>query len=266
MTPQQYCEEKAAPRGSSLYYALLRVGARERRALVALHAWLRELVAIGAEVSDPGVAQSKLAWWAREVERGLAGTPQHPAMQELALAVADFSLPQGPLFEVLAAVEFDLRQNRYLDFALLRRQYEHTSGAVGELAATVLGSADTAAARQLGLALRLVAAIRDVGRQARRGRVELPLEDLQRFEVKVADVLDGAYSERFCALMRFEAERARALLDGAVGALPSTLRPARALAALYRALLDEVERAESRVLHQRIALTPLRKLWIATRA
>jgi phytoene synthase len=187
-------------------------------------------------------------------------------MQELALAVADFSLPQGPLFEVLAAVEFDLRQNRYLDFALLRRQYEHTSGAVGELAATVLGSADTAAARQLGLALRLVAAIRDVGRQARRGRVELPLEDLQRFEVKVADVLDGAYSERFCALMRFEAERARALLDGAVGALPSTLRPARALAALYRALLDEVERAESRVLHQRIALTPLRKLWIATRA
>jgi phytoene synthase len=273
MTPEEYCQQKAAPRGSALFYALLRAPAARRPALLALHAWWREVAGIADEVHDTDVARQKLAWWARESERCLAGQAAHPVTRALAPYAAGGALRREPFAEVIEALDFDLRNPRYVDYALLRRQAEQSVGAVSELSATLLGATDEgsrAYARQLGVALRLVAAIRNVGRDARHGCVRLPLEDLQRFGVTVAELRDRRYVEGFQPLMRFQAQRARATLAHALSALPAdrraALHPTVALAAIYRALLDEIEQAGFAVLHQRIALTPLRKLWIAWRA
>ena len=113
----------------------------------------------------------------------------------------------------------------------------------------------------------------DVGEDARRGRIYLPVSELQRFEVKASEILarqaPWGYSERFDALMRFQAERAHALYDEAFGLLPEADRqaqkPGLMMANIYRTLLREIEAQGFQVLHQRTSLTPLRKLWIATR-
>jgi phytoene synthase len=272
MTPEQYCEDKVAPRGSSLHYALLRVPGPQRVALLALHAWRREVAAIMDEVSDPAVALHKLGWWTQELDRCFAGAPRHPVTQALAPQIKPFGLAREPFVQILVGVEFDLRQNRYLDYALLRRQSEQVAGTVGEVAARILGATQPAtidSACRLGLALRLIALLRDLGRHARQGRVYLPLEDLQRFDVKLADLLGSKYVDGFVPLMQFQAQRARTVLREAQELLPpperTQQRPARVLAALYEALLTEIERSGFQVLQQHIALTPLRKLWIAWR-
>jgi phytoene synthase len=166
----------------------------------------------------------------------------------------------------------DLGQTRYADFARLRRYCHLVAGVVGEMSASVFGLSDPATleyARQLGLALQLINIIRDVGEDARRGRIYLPQEDLQRFEVSAADLLSARYGPGFEPLMRFQAERAKAVYDAAIATLPAAdrkaQRPGLIMGAIYAALLEELARARFQVLHQRIALTPLRKLLIAWR-
>jgi phytoene synthase len=218
------------------------------------------------------VAQAKLAWWAQEVDRLYAGTPQHPVTRALAPHLSAFSIARERLLQILDGMAMDLRQTRYLDYPSLQRYCHLVAGVVGELAAGIFGATAPGTleyARRLGQALQLVNILRDVGEDARRGRVYLPLGDLQRFEVKVADVLAARYVAGFVPLMKFEAQRARSLYRDALAALPEAdrraQRPGLIMGALYLALLDELERTDFRVLHQRIALTPLRKLWIAWR-
>jgi phytoene synthase len=170
----------------------------------------------------------------------------------------------------------DLDQTRYLDFASLQRYCHLVAGVVGEVAATIFGRTTeqtVAYAHMLGRALQLTNIIRDVGDDARRGRIYLPLDELQRFDVKAAEVLQRhspwGYSERFTALMRFQAARAHQTYDDALALLPDVdrdaQRPGLMMANIYRALLREIEDDGFQVLHQRTSLTPLRKLWIAAR-
>ncbi|ETH82852.1 squalene/phytoene synthase [Bordetella pertussis STO1-CHOC-0017] len=174
------------------------------------------------------------------------------------------------LLAVIDGMEMDLDQTRYLDWPGLRKYCWHVAGVVGELSAGVFGYQDARTldyAGKLGLAFQLTNIIRDVGDDARRGRIYLPVNELQQFEVKAADILNGVHSERFSALMRFQAERTRGLYREAMQALPETdrraQRPGLMMAAIYHALLDEIERDDWQVLHQRISLTPVRKLWLA---
>jgi phytoene synthase len=170
----------------------------------------------------------------------------------------------------------DLEQTRYLDFAGLERYCHLVAGIVGEVAANIFGRSDEATIRyahRLGQALQLTNIIRDVGEDARRGRIYLPVSELQRFGVKSSEILERqspwGYSERFSALMRFQAERAHRCYDEALALLPAAdraaQRPGLMMAAIYRSLLREIEAAGFQVLHQRTSLTPLRKLWIALR-
>ncbi|MCX8005544.1 MAG: presqualene diphosphate synthase HpnD [Burkholderiaceae bacterium] len=272
MTPDEYCQQRAAASGSSFYYAFLFLPPPRRRAITALYAFCREVDDAVDAVSEPSVAQAKLAWWREEVERLYAGTPQHPVTRALAPHLAPFSITRERLLQILEGMMMDLRQTRYLDYAGLQRYCHLVAGVVGELAAGIFGDPSPATleyARRLGQALQLVNILRDVGEDARRGRVYLPLQDLQRFGVSVADVLAARYVPGFAPLMAFEAQRARGLFREALAALPPAERPAQRpgliKGALYFALLEELEREHFRVLHQRIALTPLRKLWIAWR-
>src|SRR5690606_13984704 len=164
----------------------------------------------------------------------------------------------------------DLEQTRYLDFPALQRYCRLAAGVVGELSAGIFGYAHPQTlvfADRLGLAFQLTNIIRDVGDDARKGRIYLPVNELQQFDVKAADILNGRYSEKFSALMRFQCARARQTYREALDLLPPgdrrAQRPGLMMAAIYYALLDEIERSGYEVLHQRISLTPLRKLWLA---
>ena len=270
MNPAQYAQEKAAASGSSFYYAFLFLPPQRRAAITAFYAFCREIDDVVDEVSDPGVAATKLAWWRGEVAKSFAGQPTHPAMQALMPSTAEYGITQAHLLAVIDGCQMDLDQTRYLDYAGLQRYCHLVAGVVGEVAARIFGQtedATTAYAHKLGQALQLTNIIRDVGEDALRGRIYLPVNELQQFDVKAHEILKRQYSDRFSALMRFQAERAHRLYDEALALLPAADRraqkPGLMMASIYRTLLREIEHDNFQVLHQRIKLTPLRKLWLA---
>ena len=270
MTPEQYVQDKAAASGSSFYYAFLFLPQRRRQAITAFYAFCREVDDVVDEVTDPTVAANKLAWWRREVAQAFAAQPTHPVMKALMPCAAEFAITPAHLLAVIEGCEMDLSQNRYLDFPALERYCHLVAGVVGEVAARIFGQTQpqtTAFAHRLGLAFQLTNIIRDVGEDAMRGRIYLPIDELQRFEVKAHEITQRDYSERFAALMKFQAERAHRVYDEAMALLPAADRrsqkPGLMMASIYRTLLREIEADNFRVLHQRTSLTPLRKCWLA---
>ena len=270
MTPDEYCQDKAARSGSSFYYSFLFLPPERRRAITALYAYCREVDDTVDEATDPQVARARLDWWRGEIERLFAGDPQHPVTRAMAPHLAPCAIDRASLVAIIDGMQMDLEQDRYADFEGLRLYCHRVAGVVGVLAAGIFGarSAGTLAyAEQLGLAFQLTNIVRDVGEDARKGRIYLPLEDLQRFGVPAHEILAARPSDRFVALMRFEAERARACYRQAFALLePAERRPQRPglmMAAIYARLLDEIERDGFRVLTHRTSLTPLRKLWLA---
>ena len=268
-SPEQYVQEKAAASGSSFYYAFLFLPPR-RAAITAFYAFCREVDDVVDEVSDPGVAQTKLAWWAQEVGKAYAGSATHPVMQALMPHTSAFGIEARHLLAVIEGCRMDLEQTRYLDWPGLERYCHLVAGIVGEVAARIFGQTDAATtqyAHTLGLAFQLTNIIRDVGEDAMRGRIYLPVNALQSFDVKAHEILSRQYSPRFSALMKAQAERAHALYDQAFALLPAADRrsqkPGLMMASIYRTLLREIERTDFQVLHQRISLTPLRKFWLA---
>ena len=270
MTPEQYVQQKAAASGSSFYYAFLFLPKQRRAAITAFYAFCREVDDVVDEVSDPSVARTKLAWWQNEVARSFAGQPSHPVMISLMPLTTGYRIEARHLLAVIEGCLMDLEQNRYLDLAGLERYCHLVAGIVGEVAAQIFGQTQaqtTAYAHTLGLAFQLTNIIRDVGEDALRGRIYLPVSELQEFDVKAHEILQRKYSDRFTALMKFQADRAQRLYDEALALLPQADRqaqkPGLMMASIYRTLLREIERDNFQVLHQRISLTPLRKLWLA---
>ncbi|MDN4588465.1 squalene synthase HpnD [Xenophilus aerolatus] len=269
-TPEQYVQDKAAASGSSFYYAFLFLPKDRRAAITAFYAFCREVDDVVDEVSDPGVAATKLAWWRTEVASAFGGEPRHPVMKALMPHVAAFGIEARQLQEIIDGCEMDLTQTRYLDFAGLERYCHLVAGVVGEVSARIFGQTQpqtTAYAHKLGLALQLTNIIRDVGEDALRGRIYLPVNELQQFDVKAHELLSRTYSDRFVALMQFQAARAQSLYDEALALLPAADRraqkPGLMMASIYRTLLAEIEADRFQVLNQRVSLTPLRKLWLA---
>lgn len=269
MTPETYVQ-KSCCLWQQFYYAFLFLPTQRRAAITAFYAFCREVDDVVDEVQDPGVAAQKLAWWRQEVAQTFAGKPSHPVMQALQPHIAPFQIEQQQLQAIIDGCQMDLEQTRYLDYAGLQRYCHLVAGVVGEVAARIFGQTDpatTAYAHKLGQAFQLTNIIRDVGEDAMRGRIYLPINDLQQFNVKAYEITKREYSDRFTALMRFEAERAHQLYDEALALLPAADRrsqkPGLMMASIYRTLLREIEAENFQVLHQRIALTPLRKLWLA---
>ena len=272
MTPDEYCQQKAAASGSSFYYSFLFLPPERRRAITALYAFCREVDDVVDECNDPQLAATKLAWWRTEVANLYAGAPQHPVTQALAPSVAPYGITEERLGEIITGMEMDLTQTRYLDFAGLERYCYHVAGVVGLLAASIFGYSDPRTldyARSLGTAFQLTNIIRDVGEDARKGRIYLPMEDLRAHGVTAEDILRGRHTPAFAGLMRQQYERAQSFYDKAFAALPAAdrraQRPGQVMAAIYRTLLVEIERDGFLVLDRRTSLTPLRKLWLATK-
>lgn len=270
MTADEYCEQKAASSGSSFYHSFRFLPAERRRAIIALYAFCREVDDVVDETTDDAVARIKLQWWRNEVAAIFGGAPQHPVAQALKPVVQIFGLPQEHLLAVIDGMAMDLDLDRYSDFALLERYCYRVAGVVGLMSAQIFGYSDDSTrnyARDLGIAFQLTNIIRDVGEDARRGRIYLPQDEMARFGVTDSELFRKEITPGFRSLMQFQLHRARRFYDKALAALPAVdrraQRPGLIMAAIYRALLDEIERDGFRVLDRRLSLTPLRKAWIA---
>ena len=272
MTPDEYCQNKAAKSGSSFYYSFRFLTADRRRAITALYAFCREVDDIADDVADINVARAKLGWWRAELANLFAGHPQHPVTRALEPATRSFGVDLSRLNEIIDGMEMDLTRHRYNDFESLKLYCHRVAGVVGQLSASIFGFSRPQTmdyAEQLGLAFQLTNIIRDVGEDARRDRIYLPADELLRFSVTVEDILRARQTANFEQLMTFQSLRAKSFYDAAFQALSPEdrlpQRPGLIMAAIYRTLLDEIERDGFKVLTQRISLTPMRKLWIAWR-
>jgi len=270
MTPDEYCQNKAVQSGSSFYYSFMFLPPDKRRAITALYAFCREVDDVVDECSDENVARTTLAWWRTQVAAIYEGTPQHPVCQALVPVIRQFNLPQEQLHEIIDGMEMDLTQHTYADFGVLQLYCYRVASVVGLLAAEIFGYTDRKTlkyAHDLGLAFQLTNIIRDVGEDARRGRIYLPLDELKQFGVHTGDILDAKNSDGFQKLMQFQIERAQRFYQHALEQLPDADRKAQRtgliMAAIYRATLDEIMASGCHVLQERISLTPLRKLWLA---
>ena len=268
--PHAYCQEKAAASGSSFYYSFRFLPPERRRAITAFYAFCREVDDIADECHDTNVAQAKLAWWRDEVARLYDGAPTHPVTLALREAVEPYHLPREAFEQIIDGMEMDLGRVRYPDFRALRLYCHRVAGVVGEVAALIFGVSDRATlkyANKLGLAFQLTNIIRDVGEDARRNRIYLPREELAEYGVSEADLPHPQISENFRRLMEFQYQRAEQTYAEALALLPAAerkaQRPGLIMAAIYRALLEEIRQDGFQVLDRRISLTPLRKLWLA---
>lgn len=272
MDPHQYCQSKAAPSGSSFYYSFLFLPVERRRAITAIHAFCREVEDVVNECTDPGVARTKLAWWRQEVANIFHGKAQHPVARALTEMVGPHNLAEARLQEIIDGVATELDYNRYPDFATLKGYCHRVAGVVSQLSAEIFGYQDRHTleyAADLGLAFQLTHIIRDVGEDARRNRVYIPLDELAQHGISAEDIVHGRERQGFPRLMTAQVERALLIYDQAFSKLPGVDRKAQQasiiMAAIHRTLLEEIRRDGCRVLTHRTTLTPVRKLWIAWR-
>ena len=272
MTPEQYCDDKAARSGSSFYYSFLFLPAPQRRAITALYAFCREVDDVVDECNDVNVAYAKLQWWRDEVARLFAGAPQHPVTQALQSVIAAYNLPQEQFQEIIDGMAMDLQQQRYASFKELNLYCYRVASVVGLMAAEIFGYEDRQTlkyAHDLGIAFQLTNILRDVGEDAARGRIYLPTDEMERFGVTADDILQHRMSDGMHALLQFQATRAREYYQRAFARLPESDRYAQRsgliMAAIYLSTLDAIEQQDFPVLQRRVRLPLWRKLWISWR-
>jgi phytoene synthase len=273
VSPHEYCVDKVAKRGMALFYAVFQLPSEKRDAVIAIHAFRREVEEVVAECSDPALGAVKLEWWRQQLAAVYGGTPQHPVGRALQPAVAAYQLPESDFLAIIEGAETDLTVSRHPHFAALVHYCEQMGSAPNALTARILGCADPLTvdwARELGIATRLSRMVRDIGLDARRDRIYLPADEMTRYGVAPAEVLHGRHTDRFRQLVEYQIDRIDGIFGRALADLPALDRKAQhpllALAAMARALLREIRADGCRVLDRRTSLTPLRKLWIAWRA
>ncbi len=271
MTPQQYCKQKAKHSGSSFTISFLFLPKNQCEAMTALYAFCREVDDVVDECTDFNVAQTKLNWWKSEVANLYANTPQHPVTKALQPVVAQFNLAQEHFLEIIDGMEMDLKFNRYEDFKQLQLYCYRVASVVGLLSAQIFGFKNRKTlkyAHDLGMAFQLTNIIRDVGEDARRGRIYLPLDELKKAKVSEEDILQSRESAAVRELMEYQIERAETYYDKALRELPTEdakqQRTGLMMAAIYRTLLREIKRdSAEKVLNSKTSLPPFRKFMLA---
>ena len=273
MTPDEYCQDKARSSGSSFYYSFMFLPALKRRAITALYAFCREVDDVVDECHEESIARIKLNWWRQEVANLYQGKASHPVTQALQPLLDDFNLAEEYLLEIIDGMEMDLNYSSYQSFKDLSLYCYRVASVVGLLSAEIFGFENRQTLRyahDLGMAFQLTNILRDVREDAERGRVYIPVDELEQFGVTIDDLHRPLASDATQALFKFQADRARDYYRKAFEQLPAEDRYAQRtgliMAEIYHSLLDEIEEDGFKVLQQRIKLTPLRKLWLAWRA
>jgi 15-cis-phytoene synthase len=262
-------------RPTSFYYAFLVLPRDQREAMIAVWDFCR---AVDDTVDEPtvttanaeGVAAGKasLELWRTELERCYAGHPHTPQGLRLEPWLRRFSLSRQPFADLIDGVEMDLDRCSYSTFDELYEYCWRVASTVGLICLEIFGARDARDyAINLGVALQLTNILRDVSADLERGRVYLPLDDLERFDVSTSDLGAGRMTDRIRELLAFEAGRARDYYRRARAAMPAhdrgALLAAEIMAAIYRALLRQIERTGYDVLSRRVRVSRRRQLIIA---
>jgi len=278
MSLANLCSRLTRKSRSNFYYAFLVLPRDRREALYAVYAFCRTVDDIADADREGGMdvatQRRALTEWRRDVARCFepGAVPHHPIARRLALAVRRHHIPREALDAIIDGVEMDLDRVSYETAADLQPYCYRVASAVGLCCIEIFGYSDPRAreyAINLGQALQWTNIIRDVGDDARAGRVYLPRQDLMKFGVSVEDLRAGRYSDAFMRLMAHQAQRARHFYRAAEDAFPivdaRSLLAAAIMGRIYFALLREIEARQFRVLGDRIALPAHRKVAIALR-
>ena len=273
MKPIDYCKQKVAQSGSSFTVSFLFLPRDRRHAMTALYAFCREVDDVVDECTDYNVAQIKLNWWKSEIQNCYDKKPQHPVSHALQPFISTFNLDKAHFLAIIDGMEMDLKFNRYEDFEQLHLYCYRVASVVGLLTANILGYKNKLTlkyAHDLGMAFQLTNIIRDVGEDARRGRIYIPLDELKKANVSEADILQSRETSQVKALMETQIQRAETYYDNALRQLPSedtsTQRAGLMMASIYHALLKEIKQMSAeKVLNRKTSIPTFRKIWLATR-
>lgn len=272
MTPDQYCEDKTFKSGSSFYYSFFSLPPEKRKAIMALYAFCREIDDIVDNCYDISLARTKLQWWQEEIPRMFAANPQHPVTRALITPLQNFNLSQEYFQEFIKGMEMDLDYSSYPSFKELNLYCYRAAGVVGLLAAEIFGYDDSGTlnyAQDLGIALQLTNILRDVREDANRGRLYIPLDELDHFGVCRNDIFESRVNTGMQSLLILQAHRARQYYQQAFNQLAEVDRYKQRvgimMAAIYLTVLDEIENSGYKFLDHRIVLSSLRKFWIVCR-
>ena len=271
MTPQQYCINKTKESNSSFLPAFYFLGYDKRMALTALYAFCREVDDIADECMEYEIGKAKLDWWKSEIERLFKKNPQHPVTMALVNYIEKFDLNEAYFVEIIDGMEMDLNFNRYESFKQLQLYCYRVASAVGILSAKIFGFNNQNTlkyAHDMGIALQLTNIIRDLGEDARRGRIYVPLDELKQFNLTEAEILNYSENEKIGHLVKFLSDRAKQFYNSAINHLPKEDRkkqlPGLMMGNIYFALLTEIlSNHPEKILNQKTLLPPFRKVWIA---
>jgi len=266
----EYCEQKAARSGSSFYYSFRYLSPKQRQAITAVYAFCREVDDIADECTEVDIARRKLSWWYEEIQKLYTGCPQHPISQALAECMQNYNLDRALFEQILQGMHMDLSFQGYANFSDLKFYCHCVASTVGLLSVEIFGYKQDSTleyAKNLGIALQLVNIIRDIGDDARRGRLYIPEDELEKFQVTPASILSLEYSENIANLLAYQAKRAKQYRDEAMLCLDVDDREQQIsgliMANIYFILLDEIAKLKYSVLNHKVCLTPIRKLWLA---
>ncbi len=270
MTPIQYCYEKVKASKSNFTWAFSFISQDRRDALVSLYAFCREIDDIVDETLEIEVATAKINWWKAEINRLFHETPQHPVTKSLLNFVHIYELNEAYFIEMLDGMEMDLKFNRYENFKQLQLYCYRVAGVVGILSVKILGLKKQATlkyAHDLGIALQLTNIIRDVGEDARKNRIYIPLDELKEFNVPEDEILKFKESNRVSSLIMHQITRAEVFYRNAYQKLPkediNPQIPGLIMGKIYETLLVEIKRDKpEQTLNHKVLLPPFRKVLV----
>src|SRR6056300_1846364 len=223
MTPDHYCKQKLKDSKTNFALPFLFLSKPKKRALIALYAFCREVDDIADHCQEYEVGLTKLNWWLTEINNLYQDHPQHPVTKALYPAIKQFDLNQNYFIEIIDGMKMDLDFNRYEDFKQLQLYTYRAASVVGILSAQIFGFHNKKTldyAHNLGIALQLTNIIRDVGEDARRNRIYIPLNELTSFQIQEKDIIGKRNQAALVPLMKFQIERAKEFYQKAIILLP----------------------------------------------
>ncbi len=274
MSPQQYCQQRTRGSGSSFFYAFLFLPPEQRRAMMALYAFCREVDDIADEIRNRDIALHKLAFWQQEVKRVFqeASQPSHPVGQELRWACQRFPLEQSAFEQLIGGMQWDIEGKPIHNDADLEQYCYRVAGVVGLSSIAIFGfhnRQSTQFATEWGRALQLTNILRDVAEDATNGRIYLPQQMRIQFAVADQDLIDGNLHQGVNKLLHHYGKVAEKSYHHALSLLPeedrSSLRASLVMGAIYYAHLTRLKRVNFDVWRHPVTLSPLRKMWLAWR-
>jgi phytoene synthase len=264
-------KEIAKESKSSFYYAFNLLPEEKREAMNIVYAFCRKTDDIVDETSEsPDVKYEKLRKWRIEFERAFLGHSEFPLLNKLGTTISKFNIPLDPFFELIKGMEMDLQKDRYKSFDDLQLYCYRVASTVGLMCIEIFGYKNPSTkefAINLGIALQLTNILRDISKDAEKGRIYLPEEDLQRFNYKESELMQKVYNNQFRELMIYETGRAKQYFNSATAHLDlddkKTMFAARAMQHIYYKMLEKIIAADYDVFNNNIKVSKIEKVGIA---